>query len=62
MVMKLGFSTPNQATLTLLPKNVYNDPVINPKTQVLKKAYFMRDLGPANSIYAKYWEQLKIGA
>lgn len=56
-----GYSSPNMAAIKLLPKNIRNNPVFNPPTTVLQRAVMENDLGPANAIYEKYWQLLKMG-
>lgn len=56
-----GYSSPNKAAIELLPKNLRNNPVFNPPARVLQRAVMENDLGPANAIYEKYWQLLKMG-
>ncbi len=57
-----GYSSPNLAAVKMLPKNMQNNPVINPYQKTLQKGQLQLDLGAAaNKLYIKYWELLKIG-
>lgn len=56
-----GFSTPNQAALSLLPTSMSSSQMINPGSDILKRGQFLIDLGNSNALYEKYWNQLKIG-
>lgn len=57
-----GGSTPNKAAIKHLPKEIRENPVINPSQEILKRGKFQLDLGDANIIYEKYWELLKVSA
>lgn len=56
-----GFSSPNAAALKLMPKEMREDPTVNPNPIILKRGRFQNDLGKTNSLYEKYWEMLKLG-
>lgn len=58
----IGYATPNRTANATLPEALRQNPIISPSKQTLKRAKFQRDLGPANRIYERYWERLKIGA
>lgn len=55
-----GYSTPNLEGSKLLPKQLQDNPVVNPPAAVLKRGQFQLDLGSADAIYEKYWQRLKI--
>lgn len=57
-----GYSSPNLAALKQLPEELRNNPTFNPPQSVLKRAVMEEDLGEANVIYEKYWQQLKMGS
>lgn len=58
----LGFATANKAALSLLSKEIRNNPTIYPSKEVQEKGEFQNDVGEAIVIYEKYWEMLKLGA
>ena len=54
------YSSPNLVTMQSLPANFRDNPIFNPSAAILKRSQAQMDLGDADRIYAKYWEQLKI--
>ncbi|MBN8511847.1 MAG: extracellular solute-binding protein [Rickettsiales bacterium] len=58
----LGFATANKAALSLLSKEIRDNPTIYPSKEVQEKGEFQNDVGEAIVIYEKYWEMLKLGA
>lgn len=60
--VSLGYATPNQAALKLLPIELQTNPIVYPDKVILKRGQFQTDVGEANTLYEKYWELLKIGA
>lgn len=56
-----GYSSPNQAAMKLMPKEILDNPIMNPNPEILKRSIVQTDVGDANAIYEKYWELLKIG-
>lgn len=54
------YSSPNLAANKLLPESWRDNPIFNPSPEVLKHSQAQMDLGDADRIYAKYWEELKI--
>jgi len=61
IAMDQGFSTPNQRAMNMLPKKLKNNRLINPGHAILKRARIQRYLGKAHTIYARYWEKIKLG-
>lgn len=59
--LALGFSSPNAEAIKLLPPAIQKNPILNPSPEVLKRGYFLEDLGYLNSVYEDYWNKLKIG-
>ncbi len=62
LTIHTGGGTPNLSARKLLPQQIRENPVINPSTEILKRAKFQLDLEEANVIYEKYWENLKVSA
>lgn len=60
--MEIGYATPNQAALKLLPKNILNNSIIYPDPVTMRRGQFQTDVGSADRIYEKYLELLKMGA
>ncbi|MGB6977027.1 MAG: spermidine/putrescine ABC transporter substrate-binding protein [Gammaproteobacteria bacterium] len=57
-----SYVSPNLTAMQkLIPANLRNDPTFNPSQEVLNRGQSLIDLGKANTIYAKYWEKLKVG-
>lgn len=56
-----GFSTPNKATVPLLPAAMRMSPILNPDAKTLQRGEFLVDLGDINAVYEDYWNRLKIG-
>lgn len=54
------YPTPNPAAIKQLPKKLRNNPIINPSRTVLNRGRFQKDIGDANEIFERYWEQLKV--
>ncbi|WP_115718674.1 extracellular solute-binding protein [Gallaecimonas mangrovi] len=57
----VGYATPNLAGKALLPDALKNSKVIFPDKETVDKGQFQTDVGPAISIYEKYWTKLKTG-
>lgn len=55
----VGYATPNLEARKLLAEKVRTNPVVYPPAELIEKAEFTNDLGPAIAIYEKYWELLK---
>ena len=58
---EIGYATPNQAAIALLDEDTRNNRTVYPTEQDLKNAEFQIDVGPAITVYEKYWELLKVG-
>jgi spermidine/putrescine transport system substrate-binding protein len=58
---QIGYGTPNEAALKLLPKDIRNDPIVYPDKKTMERAQFQTDVGDTVSIYEKYLELLKMG-
>lgn len=56
-----GYSSPNLKAITLLPARMRNSKTLNPSNQTLQRAEINKDVGNANTLYEKYWQQLKLG-
>jgi len=56
---ELGYATPNLAGKDLLDEAIRQNPIIFPSNDILKKAEFQKDVGPAREIYQLYWNKLK---
>ncbi|BAU43663.1 PotD/PotF family extracellular solute-binding protein [Leptolyngbya sp. O-77] len=55
---RLKLPTPNQKTLTLLPKELVENPDLFPPEEVLAKCEVLANVGEAVDIYDRYWTQL----
>ncbi|MCH9643522.1 MAG: spermidine/putrescine ABC transporter substrate-binding protein [Gammaproteobacteria bacterium] len=60
IVLDIGYSTPNLATLKLLPKQYAKNSAFNPSQKTLKRGEFESDTGKATQIYLNYWQLLKL--
>ncbi len=58
---ELGYATPNQAALELLPKEVRENPIVYPTAEQLKGSEYEDDLGADISLFEKVWTKLKTG-
>lgn len=56
-----GYSSPNQAAIKLLPKNMQESQTVNPDGATIRRGEILGDVGAANQIYTYYWQLLKIG-
>lgn len=59
---EVGYASPNEAALKLLPKNILHNTIIYPDKATLRRGQFQTDVGSADQIYEKYLELLKMGA
>jgi spermidine/putrescine transport system substrate-binding protein len=57
----VGYGTPNKTAVSLLAKEVQQDPTIFPSSDIIAKGDFNTDVGEATLVYEKYWEKLKAG-
>lgn len=55
---RLKLPTPNQKTLTLLPKELVENPDLFPPEEILAKCEVLANVGEAVDIYDRYWTQL----
>lgn len=58
---ELGFATPNKAAMQLLPEKVRTNAVLYPSKEIQEQGEYQLDIGPAITIYEKYFEMLKLG-
>ncbi|MEW5736884.1 MAG: extracellular solute-binding protein, partial [Thermodesulfobacteriota bacterium] len=56
---EVGYATPNKAALVLLPKEIRENTTVYPAEKDLEKGEFQLDVGPAITVYEKFWEKLK---
>lgn len=54
-----GYSTPNKGARNFIKKELLNNPAIFPSDEDLKRAEFIKDLGPAIQTYDRYWTEIK---
>lgn len=59
-VQEYSYSTPNQKALEFLPKELAENPLINPPLDVIKKMKTLDDVGSAIKDYERIWEKLKV--
>jgi spermidine/putrescine transport system substrate-binding protein len=58
---EIGYGTPNEAALKLLPKETRDNTIVYPDKQTMQRAQFQTDVGDAVDVYEKYLELLKMG-
>lgn len=58
---EIGYGTPNQTAMKLLPKDIRNNAIVYPDKQTMKRAQFQTDVGDTVGVYEKYLELLKMG-
>lgn len=57
----VGYSSPNLAAIQLMPSDIQNNRVLNPRDEDLRKAEVEGDLdSETTNLYLKYWERLKL--
>jgi spermidine/putrescine transport system substrate-binding protein len=59
--MEIGYATPNLAAQKMLPPEARNNRTVYPADEDLANAEYHLDIGPAITVYEKYWEKLKAG-
>ncbi|MDP8101380.1 extracellular solute-binding protein [Phocoenobacter atlanticus] len=59
LTLAIGYPTSNIKALTMLPKEITEDPAIYPSAEVLKTSHWQDDVGDAIEIYEKYYQELK---
>ena len=52
------YQCPNTASYPLLPEEVRNDPLIFVDEELFEKSDVLTDLGDAQALYQKYWEEI----
>lgn len=61
IVTNTGYSTTNQASISLLPKSITSNPYIFPPKSLIQSGYYQRDISESTmELYNDYWEQLKL--
>lgn len=58
---QLGYSTPNEAAMKLMPESLRRNEAYNPSAETLKRGHVQEDIQDAETVYEKYWELLLIG-
>lgn len=58
---KTRYASPNAEAVRQLPAEVRDNPVMYPPPEVLADGEYSLDIGEAITVYAKYWERLKVG-
>jgi spermidine/putrescine transport system permease protein len=56
---RMIYSTPNLAARPLIRPELVNNPALYPPADVLKRCEFIRDVGPAISLYDRAWTEIK---
>ncbi len=62
IVRAQGYSSSNRAGMQLLPPEIRNNPIINPKPSDIRGRESLNDVGPAKALYEHYWQLLKISS
>ena len=57
----ISFATPNRAALPLVREADRSNPLIYPPAAVRDALEFVQDLGPAEALWNRTWEQVKLG-
>ncbi len=57
----IGYLAPNRAAYPLLSEEIRSNPAIFLDPQVRARCEVLDDLGEANALYVKYWDQIKAG-
>jgi spermidine/putrescine transport system substrate-binding protein len=57
----IGYLAPNSSAYPLLSPEIRNNPAIFIDHQIRAKSEVLDDLGAANALYVKYWDQIKAG-
>lgn len=53
------FCTPNKSALSLVSKELRENPSIYPPAEIMPKLEFLKDLGPASRLYDEVWTRIK---
>ncbi|WP_320176173.1 extracellular solute-binding protein [Maridesulfovibrio sp.] len=56
---EMGYSTPNDAAMKLIPKKVRNNHIVYPSNEVIERGEFQDYLGESMKLYDEYWVKLK---
>ena len=54
-----GYSSPNLTARAFIRSDLLSNPVVYPPADALQRCEFITDLGPAVSIYDRYWTEIK---
>ena len=54
----IGYSTPNDGALELLPEELINDPTFNPPQDVIDRCTFYNDVADAADLYDRIWVEV----
>ncbi|HYL99518.1 MAG TPA: extracellular solute-binding protein [Blastocatellia bacterium] len=54
-----GYSSPNLAARAFIRKDLLDNPAVYPSAAALQKCEFITDLGPAVTVYDRYWTEVK---
>ena len=54
----IGYSTPNDGALELLPEELINDPTFNPSQDVIDRCTFYNDVADAADLYDRIWVEV----
>ncbi len=58
---EIGYATPNEAAIALLPPEIANKPIIYPSKEQIGHALFREDVGDVTmALYQQYWDRLKV--
>lgn len=57
----VNYLAPNVPAQKLMPKKFLESPAVYPPASILKKCDMLQDLGTANQIYTKTWDEIKEG-
>jgi spermidine/putrescine transport system substrate-binding protein len=58
---EVGYASPNQAAVALMPPEVRNNRTVYPDPAQLVGAEYQVDIGESIALYNRYWELLKAG-
>ena len=56
---EMGYSTPNDAAMKIIPKEVRNNPIVYPSAEIIERGEFQDYLGESMKLYDEYWVKLK---
>ena len=58
---EIGYASPNKTAIGMLDPKVRNNPIVYPDKSIIDRSEFQLSVGPAITIYEKYWQKLKAG-